>query len=401
MEGLGALVGEAVFWGASALIAYTYVAYPAVVALLARLRGAPIHAVAVRPTASLLIVAHNEARHLRQTLDNRLALDYPKDRLEIVVASDGSSDETVEIAQQYAGAGVVTVAFETRRGKPSVLNEVIPQCRGDIVALSDARQLYDPGALSVMLANFADPKVGAVSGELHLANEGGVGVGEGVGFYWRYEKFIRRHESRFDSTVGATGAIYAIRRELFETVPADTILDDVLIPMRIARQGYRVVFEPGALAFDRVSETASQEFTRKVRTIAGTLQLLARERWLWNPLTNRLWFQTMSHKLLRIVGAPLLLAAFSASGWLARSSPLLRVAFVGQLVFYAAACLGFSTRRRTVIGRGLAVPYAFCVLNAAALVGMFRFLTGGQPVTWQKTSADLTTHRPRAHADGG
>ena len=185
--------------------------------------------------------------------------------------------------------------------------------------------------------------------------------------------------------MGATGAIYAIRRELFEPIPLTTVVDDVLIPLRIARRGYRVVFEPRARAFDRVARTPRQEFARKVRTIAGTLQLFARERWLWNPRANRLWVQTVSHKLLRIL-VPLLLGAMLASSLLLIGSALVyRLALLGQLLFYAVAALGFS-RRSLATRRWVSIPYAFCLLNAAALVGIFRFMTGSQVVTWQKAS---------------
>src|SRR5207249_2121482 len=186
-------------------------------------------------------VAYNEAERIEERLRNLLSLDYPQERLEIVLASDGSTDDTVARAKAYEDAGVKVFAFETRCGKPAVLNALIPKVQGELIVLADARQRFEPKALRVLVRSFGDPQVGAASGELMLtpATKGGM-ISEGAGAYWRYEKFIRRHESRVDSTVGATGAIYAIRRDLFEPIPADTILDDVLIPMRIARKGYRV-----------------------------------------------------------------------------------------------------------------------------------------------------------------
>jgi cellulose synthase/poly-beta-1,6-N-acetylglucosamine synthase-like glycosyltransferase len=230
-----------------------------------------------------------------------------------------------------------------------------------------------------LVSNFADPAVGAVSGELMLSSAT-TATGDGVSFYWRYEKFMRRHESRWDSTVGATGAFYAIRRALFEPIPADTILDDVLIPMRIVRRGYRVVFDAGARAVDGPSATARQEFVRKARTIAGTFQLFSRERWLLNPFRNRLWFETLSHKGLRLA-APLLQAAVLACSIGLRDVPLYRLMLIGQLVFYGAAVAGWALRAPMFF---LSVPYAICLLNWATIVGFIRFAAGRQHATWEQ-----------------
>jgi exosortase D (VPLPA-CTERM-specific) len=374
------------FWLSFSLLFYTYLGYPALIALLARIRARPVKQKRFHPTVSLVIAAHNEEGNIGRKLDNALALEYPRDRLEIVLASDGSNDRTVEIARGYEARGVKVVAFATRRGKPSVLNDVIPQCTGEIIVLGDARQRYDPKALLALVQNFHDPSVGAVSGELYLTNNLEVAVGEGVDFYWRYEKFIRRQESRLDSTVGATGAIYAIRRDLFEPIPPDTLLDDVLIPMRIARRGYRIVFEPGAKAFDLAAQTEREEFARKVRTITGNLQLFRREAWLWNVRANRLWFQALSHKVLRVLGPFMLGAMFLASASLAGSSPVYEFAWDAQFLFYAAAVGGHFLARAPGVGRWLSAPYAFCLLNLAALVAIFRFLTGKLSVTWTKAS---------------
>ena len=258
--------------------------------------------------------------------------------------------------------------------------------RGDIVVLADARQRFDRGAIRALVANFADPTVGAVSGELMLTAAPDADMaGQGSAFYWRYEKLIRSTESRVDSTIGATGAIYAIRRELFEAIPRDTILDDVLIPLRIARRGYRVVFEPGARAHDRVSATAREEFTRRTRTIAGTFQLFARERWLFNPLANRLWLQTISHKALRLM-IPALQAVLLASNiWLAQTGPY-GLILAAHLAFYAAALLGCARRcagRRPIF---VSVPHTICLLCWATIIGFVRMVTDSQPVTWERAA---------------
>jgi cellulose synthase/poly-beta-1,6-N-acetylglucosamine synthase-like glycosyltransferase len=328
---------EAVFWTAAGTLFYTFVGYPLGMAALARLQPRPVHRAAIRPRVSLLIVAHNEETHIEAKLENALKLEYPAGLLEIVLASDGSTDRTVALGRRFESRGVRVLACPLRRGKPSVLNEAIPQCRGDIVVLSDARQRYDHGAIVALVENFADPTVGAVGGELVLEGDSRGGLGNGLGSYWRYEKLMRRSESAVDSTIGATGAIYAIRRSLFEAIPSDTLLDDVVIPLRVVRARHRVLFEPRAMAFDRVSETPAQEFARKTRTLAGNAQLFVRELWLWNPAQNRLWVQAVSHKLLRLVAPLSLILMFAASAALAGSGRIFLCAFAGQLALYGAA----------------------------------------------------------------
>jgi len=335
----------------------------------------------------VVVVVHNEEDRIASRLENLLAVDYPRKKFDIILASDGSSDNTVEIARRYESAGVLVRAFRRRRGKASVLNDVVPSARGEIVILADARQRFQPGAVGALVENFFDESVGAVSGELMLrpARAGGA-VGQGACFYWRYEKFIRRSESRSKSTIGATGAIYAIRRSLFERIPEDTILDDVLIPLRIVRQGYRVRLEPLARAYDDASRTAQEEFTRKVRTIAGTFQLFARERWLLSPSRNALWFETMSHKALRLA-APLLQVVLVLASLELANITIYRCALAGQLLFYTAALGGYAHRHMQHRLYLLTVPYTFCLLNWATIVGFMWFLTGRQRVTWDHVAA--------------
>jgi cellulose synthase/poly-beta-1,6-N-acetylglucosamine synthase-like glycosyltransferase len=412
--GVGALgVGSwaaFIFWSCLLLLVYVYVGYPVVAGLRARLRPMPRRRARIEPTVSLLVIAHNEEDRIEGRIDNLLALDYPKDRLEIVIASDGSTDETVARALRYGHAGVAVRAFEQRRGKSATLNAAAPLLRGEIVLFADARQRFDAGSLRAIVDSFADPAVGAVSGELMLSAGAGT-AGQGAAVYWRYEKFIRESEGRADSTVGATGAIYAIRRELFAPIPDDTILDDVLIPLRIVRQGYRVVFEPGARAYDAASATARQEFIRKARTCAGTFQLFAREPWLLSPWRNRLWFETVSHKALRLAlpllhagllvatliawgqtpmhGATQGLATLRAGG----ADPMYGWALAAQLLFYGAALVGYArrdARRRSFV---FSVPCAICLLSWASLVGFARFVTNRQQAAWERAPSQARPAR--------
>jgi cellulose synthase/poly-beta-1,6-N-acetylglucosamine synthase-like glycosyltransferase len=375
---------ETVFWASLALLAYTFAGYLGLVRAWAALRPRPARRAPIEPDVSLVIVARDEESRIEARLANALSLDYPKERLEVVLASDGSRDATVRRARAFEAAGVRVVAFPVARGKPSVLNDVVPGCRGEIVVLADARQRFDAGALRALVAPFADPAVGAVSGELVLEGEDGA-VGRGVGTYWRCEKAIRAAEASVDSAVGATGAIYALRRGLFQPIPADTLLDDVLVPLRIARRGHRVLFEPGARAFDRAPASAAEELGRKVRTIAGNFQLFARERWLLDPFRNRLWLQTVSHKALRLLTPLLLLAALASNAWLAERL-LYRALLLGQAAFYSAALLGRALEGARA-SRPFAVPYVVCLLAWATVLGFVRFASGTQPVAWEKARA--------------
>lgn len=387
-------LARASFWGAALLLTYGQVGYPLLLLVVARLRPRPIRRVEQAPSLSLVIVAHDEASRIERRIDNALALDYPRDALEIVVASDGSSDDTVTRAGRYAERGVRVLAFATRRGKPAVLNEVVPRCRGSIVVLADARQRFERGALRALAAAFGDPEVGAVSGELVLEDVRGTAVGSGVGAYWAIEKGLRYLESRIDSTIGATGAIYAIRRELFEAIPDDTLLDDVVIPLRIIRRGYRVVFEPEARAFDRPPASAAQEFARKVRTIAGGFQLFARERWLVAPWWNRLWLQTVSHKLLRLLMPALLLAALSSCAALVALGDRDYLPWLSaQAAFYATAACGRWLERAPGALRALGAAHVFCLLAWATVVGFHRFLAGTQAVTWDRPAEEALRAR--------
>jgi poly-beta-1,6-N-acetyl-D-glucosamine synthase len=374
-------------WGAVAVLAYTYAGYPLLIWAWSRIHPRPLRCDHVEPTVSILLAAYNEERQVAARIQNLLDLDYPRDGLEILVASDGSDDATLARAAAFEGAGVRVFGLPERRGKPAALNALASRSKGEVLVFTDARQRFEPGTLRKLVASFADADVGGVSGELMLVADPDRGsIGEAAGLYWHYEKLIRRAESRIDSTVGATGAIYAIRRSLFRPLPEDTLLDDVLVPMRVVAQGRRVVFERAARAYDRAATTATQEFTRKARTLAGIFQLFAHHPWVLNPLRNRLFFQTLSHKGLRLL-TPLALVAMVVANLLLLTSPFYRVCLAIQLAFYAAALAGHAQRDRRGRSPVLSVPYLVCVLAWAAVVGFVRFARKRQAVTWERASA--------------
>ena len=372
-----------VFWVSAAVLVYTYIGYPLIAALRGLYRRRQRVRQRIEPSVTIVVAAYNEADRICRRIENLLELDYPRDRRTIVVASDGSTDDTVELAKLYKERGVTVRRFGTRRGKAAVLNTIVPALRSDIVVFADARQRFERHTLRALVDNFSDPTIGAVGGELVLSTgNGAAAAGRGAAFYWRYEKFIRSTEASADSTIGASGAIYAIRRSLFHPIADDTILDDVLIPLRIVRQGYRVVFEPRALAHDSAAPTARQEFVRKARTIAGTFQLFARERWLLSPRHNRLWFETISHKGLRLT-LPVFHAALFISACALATEWLYGWALIGQTAFYLAAFGGYSQRQRRSFV--FTVPCAMCVLIWATVVGFIRFATQRQQATWERT----------------
>ncbi len=358
-----------VFWTSFALIAYAYVGYPLWLRAFARRR--PVSCGMYLPRVSVVMAARNEEKNVTLKLRNLEYLDYPKELLEIIVVSDGSTDRTAEVLLR-SPERVVSVILPEPVGKAEALNRGVARASGELILFLDARQRLDPNALSELASCFADPSVGAVSGELLLEDGDGLPSPDGLGIYWRIEKLTRKLESASGSVVGATGAIYAIRRHLYEPIPPGTLLDDVLIPMQVARSGGRVIFHPGAIARDTIFPDASKEFGRKVRTLTGNYQLLRLAPWLLTA-QNPLLFRLISHKLLRLA-VPLLLLCLILAAALSPGM-FYRTAFATQVVFYSVALLGLlapAARRQ----RAVSVAYTFTMLNVAAALAFYNFLGG-------------------------
>jgi biofilm PGA synthesis N-glycosyltransferase PgaC len=369
------------FWSSLTAIFYTFMGYPLAIYLLARFRSRKVAKSYITSSVSVVIACLNEEKNIAVRIENLLESNYPKELLEIIVVSDGSTDDTVEKVRYYAKDRVRVFHYNERKGKPTALNLGIENATGDIIVFADARQSFEPDVIKELVANFADQSVGAVSGAYLMSDSKGSTIGEGVGFYWKYEELIRKSEARFDSVIGATGAIYAIRRKLWAPVPPETILDDVYTPMRIAMQGYRVVFEEKALAHDVMAKSASREFSRKVRTLMGNYQLCQLMPRLMLP-TNLLLLQFFSHKLMRLVAPIFMVILFVANVMLATHTSFTvetffyQAAFTGQLSFYLSVLLGWFLSKSNRKIRLFNVAYVFSVMNAAALVGLFYFLFG-------------------------
>ena len=376
------------FWVPLACVVYTYLGYPLLLLLIAVLRparvGSPVES---QPAVSVVVVACNEAATIARKLDSLLAQDYPGHRLEIIVASDGSTDATAEIVRAYAAHRVCLMELPGPNGKPVALNAAVQRATGDVLVLCDARQPFEPEAVGRLVRALGDPTVGAASGELVLAGGSGSGASEGVGIYWRFEKLLRRLEARVDSSIGATGAIYALRRDLYRPIPAATVLDDVLIPMEVTRQGQRVVFEAGARAHDQPASSAGHEYRRKVRTLAGNFQLLQLRPWLLDPRRNRLLWQFVSHKIARLLVPWWLLVVAIATVPLSFGGSvnvwLYRAAGAAQVGFYALALAGFLGERTGRRTRAFAAPWAFTLLNVAAAHAFFVFAAGRARANWR------------------
>jgi len=371
---------------ALALLLYTYVGYPLMLALLTRLskrhaRTDPAAGEQV-PMVSVLLSVHNGAAFLPSKLDSLLNQDYPCERMEILIYCDGSTDNTDAVARALAaepsaGGRIRIVCADERRGKPTGLNVLCTLARGDLLLLNDVRQPFAPNAVRALAEAMADPRVGCATGNLVVAGEAGSGL------YWRYENWIRQQESGFRGLVGMTGPIAMVRRADLARIPDDVILDDVWIPMRLTLEGKRVTFVAAAKAYDTAFDD-EREFRRKVRTLAGNYQLFARMPGLMVPFINPIWFETVSHKLLRLAAPWLLLGLACASTLDAilpaePHNPLIQALVLAQFAFYSAAALGRRAKQPGGAAR------TFVVLNAAALVGLWGFLTGRQRVTWQVT----------------
>ena len=373
----------AVFWAALFLVVYTYLIYPVLLWLLAVGRKMPEYApLSEWPAVSLIIAAHNEEAVLRAKLENALAMDYPAERLDIIVVSDASTDGTDRIAAEFAERGVRLHRQEVRGGKTEAQNAGVRLARGQFLAFSDANSMYASSALKRLLTPFADERIGCVCGELQYVNPDEQGAGKGEGLYWRYEQFLKRRESLLSSTLGANGAIYALRRELFVELRGD-IISDFVAPLGAWRRGLRIAYEPKAVATEYSSVRFGDEFRRRRRIVSRSLYGLWTEAGVLNPFAHFFFaFQMFSHKLLRWLVPVWLLVV------LAVNIPLATDEYYGillalQVAFYGLAALGFLLPER--LGRYwlFYVPTYFTATNLGTLLGLLSFLMGRRHRVWQ------------------
>ena len=331
-------------WVSLAFLVYVHFGYPLALWVWGRVGARPVRKSFWEPTVSILIAAHNEQDTIEHKILNCLELDYPPEKLQIVVALDAPTDGTEHIVARYDSERIRVVHLRTHHGKAGALNRAAAVARGGIFVFADARQTFDRGALRELVANFCDPDVGSVSGELVLCDKNSREATDGLGIYWRYEKWLRAQEAAIHSMMGATGAIYAIRRELYKPIPLDTILDDVAIPMNIVLGGKRAVFDGSARAYDKISDSPEIEYGRKVRTLMGNFQILAQKPALLSPLHNPVWLQFVSHKVARLLVPYFLILLFVAN--LFALDGAYRWLFAAQCCWYLFTAVGGYLSRR-------------------------------------------------------
>jgi cellulose synthase/poly-beta-1,6-N-acetylglucosamine synthase-like glycosyltransferase len=374
-----------IFWLSMALVAYTYVGYPLVLwALARRPQGAAKRP--LLPTVSIIIAARNEADKIQQKIEHTLALLYPSERLEIIVASDASDDGTDDIVRRFAERGVVLMRAPQRNGKEHVQGLALTVAKGDIVVMTDSATLLEPEALTALVQNFADPSVGAVSTEDALVDAAGNPTGEGI--YVRYEMWVRRLESRFHSLVGLSGSCFAIRRELCQPWPAN-LASDFRAALQTARDGYRAIADPDARARFVAVSSAKAEMHRKVRTFLRGITVLMANLDLLNPFRRgRFAFQLASHKLLRFCAPVLLVVALVASAL--SGDPVVKVLFWLQVAFYV---LGYASGAvHALQGNPLVrVAHFFTMVQLAMLLAWIKYARGQQQVTWEPSRRPAMT----------
>ena len=369
---------KAAFWIASAIVIYTYFGYVAWLWLQARLRRRQVRTGTYEGTASIVMVVRDEAARVAAKLENLLSLHKLGKQVELIIVSDGSRDATDQVLRSFRDRGLIRVIVHPEfRGKAACIADALSIAQGDVVFFADVRQRIEPLAFRFLAENFVDPDVGCASGELMLGDPDSGEVSLGMGLYWRVEKLVRELESASGSTIGATGAIYAISRQLAVAPPAGTILDDVFIPMHVAKQGKRVVFDSRARVWDVPDLGREREFERKVRTLSGNYQLLQLCPWLLTR-ENPLRFEFISHKLMRLI-APFALAVIFVSS-LFLSGPFYRLAFLIQLLFYGSGLLALGRFNSGPLARVADAAYTFVVLNMAAAVAFANFVTGRKAV---------------------
>ncbi len=336
----------------------------------------------ISPLVSLVIPAYNEGHVIAQKLDNSLALDYPRQQLEILVVSDGSSDDTNQVVAAFAASGVQLLFEPPRRGKIAALNRAVPLTRGEIIVFSDANAMLSPDTLRHLVRNFADERVACVGGAKRVERDQATSA-RGESAYWRYESHLKRCDSAVGAAMGAAGELFAVRRERYIAVQEDSLIEDFELSLRLVQAGWRVVFEPMAVAWEQASPSLSAEWRRRTRIAAGGFQSIVRLTGMLNPFLGLRFFQYLSHRVLRWL-APLFMIAALVSNAALCSLPFYRWTLAAQALFYLAGVAGYFLARRGLHWRPLQMIFYFCFTNAAALVGFYRYLSRSQPVTWKK-----------------
>lgn len=373
---------EVIFWLIIFIIFYTYAGYSLFILLLSLFINRPIKKKEVYPRVTFLITAYNEEHSIAAKLKNTLHLDYPVEKLEVVVASDGSTDSTDTVVKQFHDQGVILKRVEGRVGKTETQNQTVAKATGDIIIFSDATTSYKEDAIRKIVRNYADPQVGAVSGRYEYINPTGAAVGLGTVLFWKYENLIKRLQTRIQTITGCCGCIYSVRRDLYEPLPRD-IISDLVEPLKILEKGFRISFEPEAVAYEETTETSKEEFGMRVRVISRGMNGLWYMRNLFNPFKyGFISFQLFSHKVLRWM-IPFMLPLLLISNFFLIGKLFYNLCFIVQILFYLGAGVGYLLDRSGKKAKLLALPLYYCVVNAASITAFFRTLTGRKSIVWE------------------
>ncbi len=386
---------EIVFWTGILIVFYAYIGYGIVLWALVRLKGlfSPANTLPTDylPEVIFIVCAYNEEVYMGQKIHNSLAVDYPRERIRFLFVTDGSNDQTPDIVRNFPYPADVRWELlhqPERRGKIAAFQRAMQQVQVPVVVSTDANTFVNREAVRHLVRHFADPQVGAVAGEKRISMSGKADAGEaGEGIYWQYESTLKKWDAEFWSVVGAAGELFAFRRDIYEPVPTDTIVEDFYLTMRIAQKGYRVQYEPEAYAVETSSASVAEEMKRKVRIAAGGLQAVMRLASLLNVFRyGRLSFQYISHRVLRWTLAPLFLPILLGINILlaAQGSRFYQIALLAQMLFYTAALAGYLLEQKKLKVKAFFVPYYFCLMNYSMYAGFVRLVRGRQSVLWER-----------------
>lgn len=378
---------ELLLWISIAMILYAYVGYPLVIVILSMFKNNKVHTDDIEPRVSFLITAYNEEKDIEEKLKNCFELEYPNDKIEIVVASDGSTDATDDIVKRYEtndkGIRVILHRVEGRLGKTAAQNSAVKICTGEIIIFSDAASMYDSASVRALVRNYADPTVGAVSGIYNYIKNDNSSTGLATIVFWKLENFIKSRQTKIKTITGCCGCIYSLRKDLYTDLPPE-IISDLVEPLTILQKGYRIVFEPKALALEETAGDANAEFKMRIRVIVRGMNGMLYVRELFNPKKHPfISFQLISHKLLRWMVPVFAILAFISNIAIMTSSYLYACLFLCQLVFYALAIAGYFYEKKGIHKMVLYLPLYFCTVNIAALISMFKVIRKENIVTWQ------------------
>ena len=373
---------EIIYWLCLGIILYTYFGYPALTSVLSLFIKNPVKKSEIEPAVTFLITAYNEERNIADKLENTLLLDYPRDKLEIIVASDGSTDQTDEIVMGFKNRGVILHRVEGRVGKTETQNQTVKIANGDVIIFSDATTDYKKDAIKKIVRNYADPSVGAVSGRYEYVNPTGAPVGKGTILFWKYENFIKSRQTRINTITGCCGCIYSVRRELYTPLPGD-IISDLVEPLKIIEKGYRIAFEPEAVAYETTEDDVSDEFSMRVRVITRAMKGLSYVKTLLNPLKYPfVAYQLNSHKVARWL-IPLFLIIIFLCNLFLLGDWFYRFTFLLQILFYGSAIYALVLDRKGKNIGPLSVPMFFCIINTASLRAAYNHVTNKKMTTWE------------------